>query len=88
MRVFNRNGAGSHRLADAVSFKHLFEPLHLIGNSMGGHISALYAARYPGKVLSLALLDNAAQAELVDQAAIAGRPEGLGEGHGDLAACR
>jgi pimeloyl-ACP methyl ester carboxylesterase len=33
--------------------------LHLIGNSMGGHISALYAARYPEQILSLALLDNA-----------------------------
>lgn len=33
--------------------------LHLIGNSMGGHIAALYAARYPQRVLSLALLDNA-----------------------------
>lgn len=33
--------------------------LHLIGNSMGGHIAALYAARYPDQVLSLALLDNA-----------------------------
>lgn len=33
--------------------------LHLIGNSMGGHIAALYAARYPEQVLSVALLDNA-----------------------------
>jgi len=33
--------------------------LHLIGNSMGGHIAALYAARHPEQVLSLALLDNA-----------------------------
>jgi pimeloyl-ACP methyl ester carboxylesterase len=33
--------------------------LHLIGNSMGGHISALYAARYPEQVLSVALFDNA-----------------------------
>lgn len=33
--------------------------LHLIGNSMGGHIAALYAARHPGQVLSVALLDNA-----------------------------
>ena len=32
---------------------------HLIGNSMGGHIAALYAARYPAEVASLALLDNA-----------------------------
>ncbi|MNQ28606.1 Lipase 3 precursor [compost metagenome] len=33
--------------------------LHLIGSSMGGHISALYAARYPEQILSLALLANA-----------------------------
>lgn len=33
--------------------------LHLIGNSMGGHIAALYAARHPEQVLSVALLDNA-----------------------------
>lgn len=31
---------------------------HLIGNSMGGHIAALYAARHPAEVASLALLDN------------------------------
>ena len=33
--------------------------LHLIGNSMGGHIAALYAARHPEQALSVALLDNA-----------------------------
>ena len=33
--------------------------LHLIGNSMGGHIAALYAARHPEQVLSVALLNNA-----------------------------
>ncbi|MEO4048177.1 alpha/beta hydrolase [Pseudomonas sp. CAU 1711] len=32
---------------------------HLIGNSMGGHIAALYAARHPAQIRSLALLDNA-----------------------------
>ncbi len=35
------------------------EKAHLIGNSMGGHIAALYAARHPEQVLTLALLDNA-----------------------------
>jgi pimeloyl-ACP methyl ester carboxylesterase len=35
------------------------EKLHLIGSSMGGHISALYAARYPEHILSVALLANA-----------------------------
>ncbi|HSC82890.1 MAG TPA: alpha/beta hydrolase [Pseudomonas sp.] len=34
------------------------QKVHLIGNSMGGHIAALYAARHPDEVLSLALLDN------------------------------
>ena len=34
------------------------DKLHLIGNSMGGHISALYAARHPEQVLSLALFNN------------------------------
>src|SRR3990167_894553 len=33
--------------------------LHLIGNSMGGHIAALYAARPPEEVRSVALLNNA-----------------------------
>ena len=33
--------------------------LHIVGNSMGGHISALYAARYPEQVLSVGLLANA-----------------------------
>lgn len=35
------------------------EKLHIIGNSMGGHISALYAARHPEQVRSVALFDNA-----------------------------
>ncbi|KAF1051810.1 MAG: Lipase 1 [Stenotrophomonas maltophilia] len=33
--------------------------LHLVGNSMGGHIVALFAARHPQQVFSLALFDNA-----------------------------
>ncbi|MFI8479009.1 alpha/beta fold hydrolase [Pseudomonas sp. NPDC078700] len=33
--------------------------LHIIGNSMGGQIAALYGARYPHQVASVALLDNA-----------------------------
>lgn len=33
--------------------------VHLLGNSMGGHIAALFAARYPQRVRSLALFDNA-----------------------------
>lgn len=51
-------GTQTERLAsiiDALGIKQL----HLIGNSMGGHISALYAARYPHRTRSLTLLDNA-----------------------------
>ena len=35
------------------------EQIHLIGNSMGGHLSTLYAYEYPDDVMSLTLLDNA-----------------------------
>ncbi|MGB5492219.1 MAG: alpha/beta fold hydrolase [Woeseiaceae bacterium] len=35
------------------------ERLHLGGNSMGGHIAALYAHRYPRQIVSLALFNNA-----------------------------
>ncbi|MDH4568268.1 alpha/beta hydrolase [Pseudomonas sp. BN414] len=32
--------------------------VHLVGNSMGGHIAGIFAARYPQQVRSLALFDN------------------------------
>ncbi|MDE3735900.1 MULTISPECIES: alpha/beta fold hydrolase [Pseudomonas] len=32
--------------------------VHLVGNSMGGHIAGIFAARYPLQVHSLALFDN------------------------------
>lgn len=32
---------------------------HVVGNSMGGHIAALLAARHPNEALSVALFDNA-----------------------------
>src|SRR3989338_1087834 len=51
-------GTQTERLASMIDALGI-EQLHLIGNSMGGHISALYAARYPHRTLSLALLDNA-----------------------------
>lgn len=51
-------GTQTERLASVIDALAI-EQLHLIGNSMGGHISALYAARYPHRTLSLALLDNA-----------------------------
>lgn len=51
-------GTQAERLAsilDALDLDHA----HLLGNSMGGHIAALFAARYPQRVRSLALLANA-----------------------------
>ncbi|SDH35767.1 Pimeloyl-ACP methyl ester carboxylesterase [Pseudomonas flavescens] len=51
-------GTQTERLAafvDALSIRRL----HLVGHSMGGHIAALYAARYPQHVTSLALMANA-----------------------------
>ena len=51
-------GTQTERLANVLQALQI-DKLHLIGNSMGGQISALYAARYPDQVLSLALLDNA-----------------------------
>ena len=51
-------GSQTERLA-AFTKQLGLHKLHLIGNSMGGHIAALYAARHPEQVLSVALLDNA-----------------------------
>ncbi len=46
----------SRRLAEFVDALGL-KSFHLVGNSMGGGISALYAYRHPAKVKSLALVD-------------------------------
>lgn len=51
-------GTQAERLAVILEALNI-ERAHLIGNSMGGHISALYAARYPERTLSLALFNNA-----------------------------
>ena len=51
-------GTQTERLAafvDALGIRRL----HLAGHSMGGHIAALYAARYRAQVISLALIANA-----------------------------
>jgi pimeloyl-ACP methyl ester carboxylesterase len=48
----------TERLHAFVTALNIEKP-HLIGNSMGGHIAALYAARHPDQVSSIALLDNA-----------------------------
>jgi len=45
------------RLAGFVAALEL-SPLHIGGNSMGGHLSALYTHAHPEQVLSLALLNN------------------------------
>ena len=34
------------------------EQFHVVGNSMGGHLAALYGHKYPGQVLSMALFNN------------------------------
>ncbi|MGY4532695.1 abhydrolase domain-containing protein 6 [Pseudomonas sp. TE3786] len=51
-------GTQTERLAAFVKTLGLGK-VHVIGNSMGGHIAALYAARHPEQVRSVALLDNA-----------------------------
>ncbi|MDZ4191955.1 MAG: alpha/beta fold hydrolase [Pseudomonas sp.] len=51
-------GTQAERLADILDAMGV-QQAHLLGNSMGGHIAALFAARYPDRVRSLALLANA-----------------------------
>lgn len=51
-------GTQAERLASILKALNI-EQAHLLGNSMGGHIAALYAARYPERTLSLALFNNA-----------------------------
>ena len=42
------------------------EQIHVVGNSMGGHLAALYAHEYPDNVISLALVANAGVAAPVE----------------------
>ncbi|MEQ6330754.1 alpha/beta fold hydrolase [Ectopseudomonas chengduensis] len=51
-------GTQAERLADILDAMGV-QQAHLLGNSMGGHIAAIFAARYPDRVRSLALLANA-----------------------------
>lgn len=51
-------GTQTERLANILDAMGI-EQAHVLGNSMGGHIAALFAARYPDRVHSLALLANA-----------------------------
>ena len=54
-----------YRLGAQVARLHAFaralnlESFHLVGNSMGGHITALYSLAYPEQVLSAGLFNNA-----------------------------
>lgn len=47
-----------------MGLAHVDMPVHLGGNSMGGGVVALYAAKYPQEVASLWLLDAAATGEV------------------------
>src|SRR5690606_29500095 len=51
-------GTQAERLANILDALGIRQA-HVLGNSMGGHIAALFAARYPDRVHSLALFDNA-----------------------------
>jgi len=44
-----------HEFTQALNLKQF----HIAGNSMGGHLAALYTHRYPQQVLSLSLINNA-----------------------------
>lgn len=44
-----------HGFVQAMGLK----KFHLVGNSMGGHLTALYTHKYPGQVLTMALFNNA-----------------------------
>ncbi len=52
---FDKQSLRLAEFVDALGLKRF----HLVGNSMGGAIAALYAYRHPSKVQSLALLDAA-----------------------------
>lgn len=60
-----RNPDASYDYPEQIARLHEFlqklnlSKVHLVGNSMGGEISGLYAVRYPDNVASVALLDAA-----------------------------
>lgn len=54
---YDVNSQGERLLALLDSLQ--IDRFHAIGNSMGGHIAALLAARHPQRVLSAALMNNA-----------------------------
>ncbi len=48
----------SHQLADFIAALAL-PPVHLVGNSLGGLVAALYGSEYPERVQSLVLMNSA-----------------------------
>ncbi len=60
-----RREGGNYRLGRQIERLHAFtqalglQQFHLVGNSMGGHITALYALAHPRQVLSAGLFNNA-----------------------------
>lgn len=55
-------GSQVERLAELAKALDL-ESFHLVGNSMGGHIAAVYAHRYPQQVISLGLFNSSGVTE-------------------------
>ena len=57
-QIQNENYAAENQLKRIDRFMEALkvEKFHLVGNSMGGMLAALYGAKYPQKVLTLALL--------------------------------
>jgi pimeloyl-ACP methyl ester carboxylesterase len=49
----------THQLTDLLERLHIFQPVSLIGLSMGGIISAAFADQFPGSVAKLVLIDPA-----------------------------
>lgn len=59
----------NYKMSNQVAMVHNFvnaiglNKFHMIGNSMGGYLSAMYAAKHPKQLASLILLDNAGLTE-------------------------
>lgn len=66
-----RHPGWSYRLGDQKDRLHKFLSaigvmrFHLVGNSMGGHLTALYTHAFPQQVMTMALFDNAGVREPV-----------------------
>ncbi|MDP2226325.1 MAG: alpha/beta fold hydrolase [Moraxellaceae bacterium] len=80
---FNRNeryglAAQAERVARFID-RHVGEPVHLVGSSMGGGIAGVVAARHPEVLRSVTLMNAAgvpgARPSLFEQAVVSGRNE-------------